>query len=197
MMGRNHIVANTASALVLWSVPVICAASTFGPVVAVSEIMGAGWKYFLGDCSPIHLFICVVLFYLGTLLPDIDNDASTLGRYVHVPVGHRTWMHSIYPVVLFAVLSVWFKPFAWLAAGYFGHLFWDSLSAMGVCWFYPFPGYLDYGKARVKRGHWLKMYKSGDVSETIWTVCSVVVAICFIVLAFVVNPSGIFGNFVV
>ena len=39
------------------------------------------------------------LLMLGTLLPDIDSKKSILGRFFHLPVKHRTWTHSIWPLI--------------------------------------------------------------------------------------------------
>ena len=44
---------------------------------------------------------------LGSVLPDIDSSKSIIGRYIPVIprlLPHRTITHSIWPVLLFAVL---------------------------------------------------------------------------------------------
>lgn len=114
-----------------------------------------------------YLVAAAVLYVLGTLLPDVDNRRSMLGRFVYIPVGHRTFTHSIWPVIAFLVLSIRFRPAFWLASGYALHLFWDSFSACGVCWFWPFSKYRSYpGGAKVKaRRVLLGLYHAGETSE--------------------------------
>lgn len=106
-------------------------------------------------------------YFLGVLLPDIDKPKSILGRLFHIPVEHRTWTHAIYLYLFFAVLGQFQPVFGWLALGAFVHLFWDSLSACGNCWFYKiFSNYRKYpGGAKVKKGHKLKLYRTGEWSE--------------------------------
>ena len=114
-------------------------------------------------------FLYLSLFLLGTLLPDSDSRESMLGRYFYMPVKHRTWTHTVYLLAPLIALYYVHHAFAWFALGYFLHLFWDSLSACGVAWFRPMSGYRVYaGGAKVKKGHWLKLYTAGAVSEHIF-----------------------------
>lgn len=105
---------------------------------------------------------------LGSLLPDIDSPHSILGRFVYLPVEHRTWTHSIYPVLGLVVLGHFF-PFAlYVAIGYFFHLLVDALSTQGVSFFRPINGYVRYDSgAKVKKNHALRLYKTGSVSEVL------------------------------
>ena len=185
MLGRNHLIANTSTAASLWAITSLCQSSEIWHVKTIGEWFSQGWSYLIGDGSPLYMALCFIFFFIGTLLPDIDNGSSLFGRKVRLPVRHRTWTHSLYPVIVFGILSIWWRPIGWLAFGYLGHLFWDSLSAMGVCWFYPLPGYESYGNAQVKRGHWLKLYKAGEITEYVWVVIGVIVAVCLSALAFV------------
>lgn len=112
---------------------------------------------------------------LGSLLPDIDSKTSTLGRHIHLPFGHRTWTHSIWAVILIALLC-WKLPLPGadgLGFGYILHLLLDSVSQMGICWFYPFKKYVYMedgvwkrgsgdNKAKCAEGHKIKLYKTSD-----------------------------------
>ena len=131
------------------------------------------------------------LYMLGTLLPDVDSKSSALGRFCNLPVRHRTWFHSLWPVALIALAGWFARPLMWLALGYAVHLFWDSLSRMGVCWLYPHPGFISYeGGARVKRNHWLWTYHTGTVMESVTCYSSVAVAA---VVAVACISSGALG----
>lgn len=132
--------------------------------------------------------IAVALYLFGTLLPDCDVETSALGRYVHIKLGHRTWTHSLWaPLVLLAVGYGYFRQswMLWVVFGYLVHLVIDSWSKMGICWFYPYPGFIEYSSgARVKRGRAHKMfvlYRTGSSSET--AVCAGLIVMCVFVWA--------------
>jgi len=88
------------------------------------------------------LFLLFVL--IGSLIPDIDNVESFLGRKYRIisgPVefifGHRGLLHSIYPVLGLVILYFIFKTklvFA-LAIGYFLHLVLDAVTKEGITFF--------------------------------------------------------------
>lgn len=181
MVGKNHLISATSSLIIAGNIvayfdslsgkQTLVADNSLESIIAqcahnVKEFMiPSDWKIPLVILAGIFL----VCYYLGTLLPDIDNENSFLGRFIHIPVQHRTWTHTIWCVILFAVLGIFIRPFMWLACGYFIHLFWDSFSACGVCWFYPFQKYISYGSgAMVKKGHILKLYHTGKTSEKIF-----------------------------
>ncbi len=117
--------------------------------------------------------LCFAFLFLGFLLPDCDNRKSFIGRYFHVPVEHRTWMHTLYIILAFLVIGLFFHPFIWLAFGYFQHLVCDSPSRCGVCWLNPY-GYKRYNHAKIKKGHYIYLYSS---ESTAWMLCGVFVAI--------------------
>ena len=194
LLGRNHEIVSVGSTVLVGSVAVllfrqpwvdrtikygISEASRYmfsnGPVkISLQSVINTIPWHWLQNAMPYDfaVFIGISVFFLllGSLLPDIDHPSSLLGRYVHVAGGHRTWTHTVYFVILFGVLSIWFRPLAWLALGYFWHLFWDSLSYGGVCWFWPFSKYIDYpGGAHVKRKHRIKLYHTGSLVEYIIT----------------------------
>lgn len=114
--------------------------------------------------------VCVVFLLLGLLLPDCDNEKSLIGRYFHIPIEHRTWVHTIWFILLVTWPCVFFKPFVCLGIGCFFHLLCDSFSKCGVCWFYP--KYKKYGFAKVKKGHFIYLYGSEPVA---WILCGVMI----------------------
>lgn len=169
-------------------------------IVSTSQSVG---NWLTGDAwSPVNGFLNIVsgtehwsfqaflaiaigflLFVIGSYLPDIDHPNSTFGRHFHLPVGHRTWTHTIYPVIAFMLCGMAFRPFLWLAIGYFGHLFWDGLSRGGVCWFNPVSGYVEYpGGAKVKKRHPVKLYRVGEPSEYVIVTILVMSAVTSVLL---------------
>lgn len=109
--------------------------------------------------------IAIILLLIGSLLPDIDTDRSLLGQYVHLPIEHRTWTHTIWVCFALLCVSFVFKPFIFLFFGYFTHLFMDSLSVGGVCWIYPISNYRRYGNnAKIKYYH-KGLYRSNSPME--------------------------------
>lgn len=170
MLGTNHIGANICS-LVLVSDLVIYAEKYYtGRFCDYISSAGRTVHEFVQETGSmpdiIYYVICLGLYLLGTLMPDMDNPKSLLGRYVHIPVKHRTWMHAIWIPIIIFIGSVFFRPLFWLGAGFTLHLFWDSLSIGGICWFYPISQYKTFDSgAQIKRYHILKLYRTGKVSE--------------------------------
>lgn len=189
MLGRDHLIANTASLAILSTgmmrlaeQPVASPVGALAP--ATTAVISAFTQYGSIDTSAV-IGLGLVFFYIGTLLPDIDNERSMLGRYIHLPMEHRTWTHAIWLPLIFVLAGFAFPPLWWAALGYVLHLFWDSLSRGGVCWFYPISRYVSYsGGAKVKRRHWVKLYSVGGVSEYIVTGIIVAVAIICVYLYF-------------
>lgn len=189
MTGKHHIVTSGASVLSMWSVCQICA--EYGGVLEyaakfVEHTLFTIPNGFAGVASVVaRVSLCI----FGSLLPDIDTPYSALGRFVCVPGGHRGWPHSIYPVIVLSLVSVIAHPMIWLVLGYLLHLLWDAPSVMGVAFLRPFSGYIVYNSgAKIKKKHWLKLYKTNGLSERIivflFTVLSVllwgyVIARCF------------------
>lgn len=128
--------------------------------------------------------INAAMFILGCLLPDCDQENSLMGRMLYVPVAHRTWTHTIWATGFFAVLGIGAACFYWLACGYFLHIFFDSLSKGGICWFYPISRYKKWTSgAQVKKNHKIYLYRTGEMSETILVVITVIAAIATIIYA--------------
>lgn len=111
-----------------------------------------------------------LLFTIGLLLPDIDSPKSKLGRYVHVNIEHRKYLHTFYFLLLIFVLTK--NP--WIVFGAFLHLFCDSPSKCGVCWFNPVTGYRYYGNSgkKIKKNHVFVLYKNETQA---WILCVVLV----------------------
>ena len=189
MMGRSHFTTNICT-VISASVGLSKLSEDMGLVPIVHNFWeGLRWadvshkisNIFLPDgMSYFWILAYVPLFLLGTLLPDADSRTSMMGRYLYIPVKHRTWTHSIYFLAPLIALSFLHTSFLWLMAGYFLHLFWDSPSACGVAWFRPVTGYKEYpGGAKVKKGHKLKLYKADSVSEYVFVIVILLVT-CFL-----------------
>ena len=184
MNGKHHLVAAASVLGCAWGAASIVSASF--PDGVASDAVQAVSGFFMDGCQTLslHTAICLAAYLFGTLLPDIDSPGSMLGKYGAVRVGHRTWTHSLWPALLLFAAGWFLRPLAWMALGYVVHLFWDSLSRMGVCWFYPYPGYLEYGKAKVKRNHWVWLYHNGTVMETVTCYSSMAIAVTVLAVAF-------------
>lgn len=184
MMAGNHLIGGTA--VLLSGVSLFYAGSLW-----LGEAAGTAPMVFLGRGGDLQealgtivamvmtwlattFWLGLPIFWLGTLLPDIDSKKSTLGRYIHVPGPHRGLTHSNWVLMLLAVLA-WFDPTQltwWLLAGVATHHATDSWSAAGRVGFFPL------GKHRIitfpdgtpcvvttKRHRGL--YKSGDGREAL------------------------------
>lgn len=107
-------------------------------------------------------------FMLGTLLPDIDNPNSLVGRYFYLPVGHRRIIHTAYAVFLFLLPGLFFSPLFALGFGVYLHLFFDSFSPCGISWWRPYSGYIVYPSgAMVKKGFHFVLYR-GEASAWVF-----------------------------
>lgn len=112
----------------------------------------------------------LVMFFFGALLPDIDTPNSLLGRHFHLPVKHHRITHTVWFMLPFLIGGIWVPFLWWIGVGYFSHLFIDSFGRAGNCWFYPLERYLEYDSgAFVKKGHFLKLYRTGGSSEMVVT----------------------------
>ena len=201
MLGKNHIVASLASVTMLGTATVALAQqSSETPLGALAPVAMKTLQYMstngavtlptinLSGYLPGYLsgFLDALLFWaaaflllmIGSILPDIDSDNSLLGRYIRIGVQHRTWTHTAWGLPFLCFAGVYYRPMMWCALGVFLHLFWDSLSVGGNCWFYPFSKYIDYSSgAHVKRHHWAKLYRVGDLSEKVIVWALIVMAV--------------------
>lgn len=125
--------------------------------------------------------ILFLSFLYGSIMPDADVRGSMASRILYIPmIGHRTWSHSIWPLLLLFGISYKFTYAYPFTIGYFLHLLMDSVSAAGICWFYPVTTYKTYSSgAFVARNHRIKLYYTGKLSENwfVWTITGICVAI--------------------
>lgn len=177
MNGRHHIIANVATvSIVDTGLKIIAKVSdtdiyrSFHNFLFSRSIIGtepAVNKIFTNIASAA---VCAALFIVGSLLPDIDQEKSTLGKIIHIPVQHRTWTHTAWVVIVLAILSIFLPCLFWLCFGYTLHIFYDSLSKGGICWFYPISQYRTWASgAQVKKNHKIYLYRTGETSELITT----------------------------
>ncbi len=96
------------------------------------------------------IFIGILAF--GAILPDVDSPSSFVNRKYLFGIGkgislfseHRGFFHSIYGILITAVVSIIFVYFVKasfiytlaLPLGYFMHLAADSLNVSGIKWFW-------------------------------------------------------------
>ena len=147
------------------------------PALRLSAICRLIWDFlfYLGDVHGILWFlfyavIVSILYMFGTLLPDIDSRKSILGRFMYLPVEHHKITHTLWVVSMLFLMSLIIRPIAWISFGYLVHLWLDSYSRCGVCYFYPISKYIEYPNgAMVKRNHKIKLYRTGAPSEGIVT----------------------------
>ena len=87
-------------------------------------------------------FTIIALF--ATLLPDIDNRKSTIGRFfplIGIAATHRGFFHTPLAALIFWLPVRYFaSPIIGSAflAGYLSHIALDSLSKKGIALFFPF-----------------------------------------------------------
>lgn len=212
MMGRSHLITGACALEHTYVAKTLIEQAN---VPALTFVWQGIESYLdIGGLTAVTLPVCLAAYFIGTLLPDIDNPKSILGRMIHIPVEHRTWLHAIYLYLIigalrwlypllswgfaaleglhpylaachpvFAVILAVFKwlcPLsAWVFFGSIIHLLWDSVSACGNCWFYKLlSDYREYpGGAKIKKGHWLKLYHAGAWSEYMWLFLDVAVTV--------------------
>lgn len=135
-------------------------AGYFGLVVLCMSVLMLGFD----SNYSFQLALILLSFSLGSLLPDIDSEDSTIGKYIK-PISrmipHRTITHTIWAVLAVGV-AAWFSQSIYLfalAVGYMVHIAEDSFSEQGIRWFYPIPS------MRSKR--FRLAYETGGFAETI------------------------------
>lgn len=191
MMGRSHLV--SAGALLFIGDGVAhgldAVAANFGGTLPLADKYHTLLLPGNGALDIAWTAGALALYFLGSLLPDIDTSQSTIRKLI--PFGHktkrrnedegispfhRTWTHSVWPVIGLSVLAYFVPICFWLVFGYFGHLLMDSVSNMGICWLYPFQRYWSAPNgARVANGHKLKLYRANTPAEGV-----VVCVVCLI-----------------
>ena len=124
MTGKSHLAAGACALAQLHAADVYINAHAPVFITPLWERISA-WSGF----SEAQVF-CLAAFFIGTLFPDADNKKSMLGRIIHIPVRHRTWLHAAYLYLGCLFLGAFHPAFLWFALGAFVHLFWDSFSAI-------------------------------------------------------------------
>ena len=135
--------------------------------------------------------LLLLAFALGALLPDIDSEQSSIGRYIKPisrAIPHRTFTHTLWVVLILVALGWYFKSlllFA-LTLGYIFHLVEDSFSKQGINWFYPIgPKFITLsGGGVVMDGRRAKFaYRTGGPGETMFfyaSICAHVLCVAFV-----------------
>ncbi|MGX1266713.1 membrane-bound metal-dependent hydrolase YbcI (DUF457 family) [Rossellomorea marisflavi] len=135
-------------------------AGYFGLVVLCMSVLVFGFD----SNYSFQLALILLSFSLGSVLPDIDSENSTIGKYIK-PISsmipHRTITHTIWAVLVIGV-AAWFSQSIYvfaLAVGYAVHIAEDSFSEQGIRWFYPIPA--------MKSKRFRLAYETGGFAETI------------------------------
>lgn len=192
MTGKHHLASGASTYLAMASIPMVPSVyhGPFSEQVATACSFYSGLYYVPSGISSegvgaiVGLVLSILMFFLGVLLPDVDSKGSILGKFIYLPFRHRTWTHTFWPIIIFLGLSFLWTGFFWLAMGMIAHLFIDSISFQGVCWFYPLSKYRYYPNGgAVKKKHWLKLYRTGSKTEAV--VCYIYIIICIVIFALV------------
>lgn len=197
MLGRDHLIANGCS-LVLLETGMLYLRFQYHHILEIPvHYVADSICHFTTDFGNVPLVIgwisSVLFYFLGALLPDIDNPNSILGKLFYLPVKHRTWTHAIWFSLIMTILSVFlYRPLFWLGLGCLVHIFWDSLSVSGVCLLYPITKYTGYDNgAQAKKHHVFKLYKTGKASEYVVLGFLGAITIAFVVYGIV---TGLYLN---
>ena len=137
---------------------------------------------------PSAFLVSMAAGVFGALLPDIDSETSILGRYVYIPVEHRTITHALWiPLGLFVLGATcyiggfWSVTWLSISLGWLSHLVVDSWSRAGICWWWPRKRYIHYESgAFVAPGHYMKLYRNNSDEETF--LCVVICTILWLVV---------------
>lgn len=169
MRGESHVCMNVTAGAVIAETCLL-----FEKLPGIPDWLKTGTTAFTdfmldGGTLPLIVFlpICILLYLIGALLPDIDTPYSTLGRIIYIPVEHRTWTHALWFPVIFCIAGIWVRPLLWLGIGVLFHDCADFFSASGLQWFYPI---------KLKGKHKCKLYHTGHIGERViviiaWVVC--------------------------
>ena len=89
--------------------------------------------------SQTYLIITLVFTLIGSLLPDIDEEKSLIGKKLKIGkfIKHRGILHGIIPLIIFTIFILLTnglakKIFSGLMIGYSSHILLDGLTPMGV-----------------------------------------------------------------
>lgn len=175
MLAKSHVLSNTATIATLGVVDLITLNTAPSFVVEKTQQFNQWLVGTDGWLGTLFIVLSALLFYLGTLLPDIDYEKSWICQHLglYVNVEHRTITHALWFPILYLLIGFVFRPFVWLAIGYVLHLFYDSMTPTGVVWFYMHKSdFIRYESGvKIKRGHFWHLYKTGQTSEKVVVGC--------------------------
>ena len=186
MRGESHVAMNLATGgIVAGTGLLLLNVDTFPEVKIIVEYI----KDFLFDDGgvmpqPLFIGLGILLYMLGSLLPDIDTPYSTLGRIIHLPFEHRTWTHAIWAPLALMIAGIWVRLLFWLGFGILVHDFFDSFSASGIDWFYPH---------KRRKSKTFKLYHTGEPSEYVFGTIVFLTTIAYWVLVLQMS-FDIFGK---
>ena len=100
--------------------------------------------FFVNLLSPSNKILFMALAIFGSIFPDVDNPTSKIGRLI--PLGHffkhRGIVHSLFTMAFLSlILSLFTDHFYAFSLGFTAHLIVDSLTPMGIGFFYPFTSF--------------------------------------------------------
>lgn len=161
MKAFGHLVSGTAIGLAIKLTAVNLTYLPYEPVREVAAAVATPQALSM-QIGAIGTSLLYAFYFLGLLLPDCDSEKSFISHIVRLPFEHRTWTHTVWAVLLFVVAGFFYKPLWGLALGVFVHILMDSLSVLGVCWFYPITAY----KNSIKTGFKPDKYTTGLEQES-------------------------------
>lgn len=170
---------------------------TRAATIAIIGAVFAGMWFIFNMTYPMRVIMLLMCFIIGVLLPDIDSEKSTLGKmvpFIGAILPHRLVTHTIWMFIPLIGFTWVFKSAYLLALtlGFFTHISQDTLSAQGICWFYPVVGkYKSFtGGATIKEGKRIfPTYSVGGAGETfihiisICTLLTSVVVLYYVIIA--------------
>lgn len=190
MNGRNHMAAGFAVTWML-AAPVVLDFVSGGELGLFSDFAStaAAWTFQGVEGLPATVFVgaaSAALCAFGFLLPDIDQEHSTISRLLrfHIPVAHRGVTHTLWAVmlVLLAAVLAW-RPLAFLSFGILVHDILDWPSKAGWVPFYPFGHYKKIHGTIFSRKHRFVLYSSAEPgTETVFA--GFLVLACVLITAF-------------
>lgn len=128
-------------------------------------------KYGTTILGYIMIGVSILCYYFGVLLPDIDQEYSTITSILHFHIKHlrhRGVTHSVWFALIFLIISlIWsdiFWVFRFISFGIIAHGIADSLSTSGWCPFYPLANYnLLHGKVVCNVNKHVVLYDSKEL----------------------------------
>lgn len=138
-------------------------------------------KIFSFNFSPnVSVIIFTIVLCFGSILPDVDSPGSFVNRKYLFGIGkgiaafseHRGFFHSIFGILLFAVIAfvaVYFIKTSFIYAiaspiGYFLHLAADSFTVSGINWLW-------------KSGHIKGPIRTGSIFEQFFFIALLVATV--------------------